>query len=232
MASEMCGMQVKTVSIMSLSLAHELRQPLQSIHTAAENIADHLKTANVGIPQVDAAADVIRRNVVRIDKHIRFLKELGSGKQEEEVFTVGEVVEEILTVFNEFASARNISLEHVKTGSIAVRSNRSTLLAALTNLVLNACQAIEDSGDQAAHKVNVRIARDKGVVKIAVEDDGPGIPEANRARLFRRQTTSKQGGMGIGLIVWREALQMFAGELECEKFSHPTTFLITLPEAA
>jgi hypothetical protein len=219
----------KTVSIMSLSLAHELRQPLQSIQTASENIVDHLKHAGVAIPQVDAAADVIQRNVLRIDKHIQFLKELGSGKQEEEIFVVGEVVGEVLAVFKEFAAARNVSLVQTNGGAVSVRTNRSTLLAALTNLVLNACQAIEESGDQAAHEVRVGIGHEGDAIKIRVEDDGPGIPEANRPRLFRRQTTSKQGGMGIGLIVWRDALQMFGGELECEKFSNPTTFTITVP---
>lgn len=219
----------RTVTIMSLSLAHELRQPLQSIRTASENITDYLTDAGVKITEVDAAAQVIEKNVLRIDRHIQFLRDLGSGKEGVEPFSVGDVISEVLAVFREFAAARGIVLEQDVMGEMFTQCNRSTVIATLTNLVLNACQAIEEVSDQAAHKVSVGVQEGRGTLRIRVEDNGPGIPEANRSRLFKRQTTTKQGGMGIGLIVWREALQMFGGELECEKFSDPTTFVVTVP---
>ncbi len=77
--------------------------------------------------------------------------------------------------------------------------------------------------------MRIKIQSAKDVATIRVIDDGPGIPEANRPRLFKRPTTTKQGGMGVGLIVWREALQMFGGALECESFGNPTTFAMTVP---
>ncbi len=62
-----------------------------------------------------------------------------------------------------------------------------------------------------------------------VEDDGPGIPESVRSRLFRRPTTSKQGGMGAALIIWRNGIRMFGGDITCTSFANPTSFLVTLP---
>lgn len=224
--------QYKTVSILSLSLAHELRQPLQSIHTASENIVDHLKNAGISIKEVDSATDVIKRNIIRIDNHIRFLKALGSGPQESESFNPVDATDEVISGLGEYASARNIKLERESSPQLHVVGNRTTFLNTLTNLVLNACQAIDEQNDGRVHHVRTAIQRLATATRVRVIDDGPGIPEANRPRLFKRQTTGKQGGMGIGLIVWREALQLFGGELECESFANPTTFVMTIPTEA
>lgn len=221
----------RTVSIMSLSLAHELRQPLQSIQTASENIADATEAAGLADADVNQSLEVIRRSVRRMDRQIQFLRNLGSGRQELDKFSVNEAIDEVLGVFSEFARARGIVLDQPKGPSVDVVFNQATLLATLTNLVLNACQAIGEAGDGRQHEVRVFGGETERGIDIRVEDDGPGVAEANRARLFKRQTTTKQGGMGIGLIVWREALEMFGGTLECEKFSDPTTFLIRIPRS-
>jgi len=220
----------KTVSIMSLSLAHELRQPLQSIQTASENISDYLRDKGIKVQEVDSATDVIKRSVDRIDKHIQFLKSLGAGHQEKESFGIVQTVDEVISVFKDYAAARNIQLTRDASVDQTVISNRATVLATLTNLVLNAFQAIEGHGDQKPHYVRITIERTRDITRIQVEDNGPGIPEANRSRLFKRQTTTKQGGMGIGLIVWRDALQMFGADLVCESFSAPTMFVMTIPK--
>jgi len=222
----------KTVSMMSLSLAHELRQPLQSIRTASENISGYLHANGISIGEVELATDVIQRNVDRIDKHIQFLKALGSGRQEVEVFDAVSAVDEFIHAFVQYAEARNVNLSRVPAPDALVRANHTTFLNTLTNLGLNAFQAIEAQGDHALHHVQITVETRSDVTRIRVEDDGPGVPEESRARLFKRQTTSKQGGMGIGLIVWREALQMFGGELECESFGSPTVFVISVPTGA
>jgi len=222
----------KTVSLMSLSLAHELRQPLQAIQVASTNIVDYLAREGIRVQQIDAATDVIQRSVTRINKHIQFLREVGSGNEGIEDVLVHETISEVLDVFRELSAARNIALTQGQTVAVRVRYNKSTLLSTLTNLVLNAIQAIEAEGGSMRKNIIVDVTEDARSVRIEVNDDGPGIPESNRSRLFRRQTTTKQSGMGIGLIVWREALQMFGGDLSCVSFAKPTSFLITIPKEA
>jgi signal transduction histidine kinase len=222
----------RTLSIMSLSLAHELRQPLQSIQTASENIDQELQAAGVKLVPVEAATRVIARNVARIDKHIHFLKRLGSGREEAEVFDVGEASNEVIAGLKELAQARLITIERAGTQTASAYGNVATFLSTVTNLVLNSVQAIEEQADEQEHSVRIVIVAGEDNTIIRVEDDGPGIPEVNRKRLFQRQTTTKQGGMGVGLIVWREALQMFGGDLSCESFASPTIFSISLPTKA
>jgi signal transduction histidine kinase len=214
---------------MSLSLAHELRQPLQAIQTASENISGYLQDKGVEVPEVNSSIDVIKRSVDRIDKHVQFLKSLGTGHQDKESFNIVQAIDEVVGVFRDFAHARGIELVRESAPDTTVLNNRATVSATLTNLVLNALEAIEGHDDQVKHHIRIKVESLPKVTKVRVEDDGPGIPEANRSRLFKRQTTSKQGGMGVGLYVWRDALQMFDSDLECESFSNPTTFLITMP---
>lgn len=224
--------QYQTVSVLSLSLAHELRQPLQAIQAASDNIITHLEQNGIRIPAISAAAIVISRNVQRIDKHIEFLKSVGSGNEDIEDFDAVPAIDETIEMLREFAAARNISLTRAKVPPAYVRGNRSTFLAALTTLIQNACQAIEGQEDEDKHFVTIDIIANTKTTKVRVSDDGPGIPESVRARLFKRQTTSKKGGMGVGLYVWRQAIEMFGGDLACERFSNPTRFAITIPTGA
>lgn len=219
----------QTLSSLSLGLAHELRQPLQSIHTASENIEDYLKASKVDLPEVNSAVDVIKRNVLRIDKHIQFMKNIGSGKEDVERVRVGEIVAEVLEAFKERAAAQNIRLESHIAKPIEIKFNEWVLLTTITNLVLNAFQAFEERRGAAVHRIDVYAEKDSNGVTIRVEDDGPGIPEEARRRLFRRPTTSKKGGMGVALILFRDALKMFGGELSCTSYLNPTAFVISIP---
>lgn len=222
----------QTLSFLSLGLAHELRQPLQSIHTASANISDYLAASRVTIPEVNSAVGVIQRNVARIDKHIRFLKDIGTGKEDVETVRIDEIISEVFEAFREQAAAKNIALAHSSSEPIAVSFNRGVLLTTLTNLVMNAFQAIEEHGDLSPHRIDAYVQEKPDAISIRLEDDGPGVPEESRRRLFRRPTTTKKGGMGVALILYRDALRMFGADLECASYANPTTFVISISRSA
>jgi signal transduction histidine kinase len=123
-----------TLSVLSLGLAHELRQPLQSIQTATDNIVDRIKAKGLNEPHIDKAADVIRRNVSRIDKHITFLKDIGSGNIEPgadsfELIDLDQLIGEVVDAFQERCQARAIALSQSGTLGLKFRFNRSALLS-------------------------------------------------------------------------------------------------------
>jgi signal transduction histidine kinase len=219
----------KLLGDLSVGLAHELRQPLQSLQTASENIDTYLTTEKISAPELSRAAGVIQRGVQRIEKNIRLLKDIGSGKEEIEEISVPEIVTEAIDAFTERAMTKGITIAVKATPKIRVTTNRHVVLSALTNVVLNAFQALEDRAGEAK---NIRIAVSKrgATTTIVVEDDGPGVAEVVRSRLFKRPTTSKREGMGVGLVLWREALRMFEGDLDCTNYEKPTRFAITLRE--
>lgn len=221
----------QTLSFLSLGLAHELRQPLQSIQTASENISDYLAAKSVQIPEVDAASEVIKRNVARIDKHIEFLKKIGSGNEELENIQLAQVIGQITDVFRDQAAARNINLDEASGRGHEVTFNLSALLITLTNLVMNAIQAIDTAGPALAKNISLGAENASDYTTIFVEDDGPGISDEARNRLLRRPTTTKQGGMGVALILCRDLLKMFGGDLKCTSYLSPTRFEVTIPRS-
>jgi signal transduction histidine kinase len=219
----------RTLSVLSLGLAHELRQPLTVIYGASENIATRLSRAGVTLPEVDDSITTIQRNVDRMDKHIRFLKDLGERREETESVDLNALISEVVEEFEVRTAARGISLHSSDKVSAKVTSNRWSILMALTNLMINAYEAIVSLDRPKGHNIYVRVSENRNAISIAVEDDGPGVPEALRERVFRRETTSKQGGMGVALIMYREALRVLGGDLSCESFQNPTRFAVTVP---
>jgi len=220
----------QTLSFLSMGLAHELRQPLQSIQTAAENISNHLAARSIRVPEIDSASDAIQRGVERIEKHISFLRSIGSGSENTESLRLEEVVNQIIEVFKEQAAAKNISFQEAGSSCPQVTFNRSAILITLTNLVMNTVQAIEQANTGQSNQIIMDLKDTINFVKIVVEDDGPGIPEDVRHRLFRRTTTTKQGGMGVALILCQDLLKMFGGDLQCTSYIKPTRFEIIIPK--
>lgn len=87
-------------------------------------------------------------------------------------------------------------------------AERSGLIQALLNLILNAVEAAGEGG-----LVQVRTEGGGDRIRVRVADDGPGIPEEMLGRLFTPFATSKSGGTGLGLAISRTLLASFGGEL-------------------
>jgi signal transduction histidine kinase len=98
---------------------------------------------------------------------------------------------------------------------------------ALLNLLLNACEAVPaESG-----KIEIGLRRVGGNLEIRVEDNGPGIAEAVRAKVFDPFVShGKENGTGMGLTVVQKILQDHGGDVTIEQTSAAgTTFLVNVP---
>jgi signal transduction histidine kinase len=79
--------------------------------------------------------------------------------------------------------------------------------------------------------VTLLIERGGGLVKVRIADDGPGLPAAVQANLFRPQK-SRTGGSGIGLSIARELAEQNGGVLQLAESARGTTFVLELPAMA
>ena len=111
-------------------------------------------------------------------------------------------------------------------GLPAVRGDAARLRRVLANLLSNAAEA-------GARRVVIRGRADGPAVRVRVEDDGPGVDPALRARLFEPFATGKAGGTGLGLAVSRRILERHGGSLAlAEAAGGGAVFELTLPRAA
>ncbi len=109
---------------------------------------------------------------------------------------------------------------------LVVRADRERLWRALLNLVHNAEAVLPPGGT-----VRITARTRDGRVEIEVADDGPGIPEAIRDRLFEPFAAGRPGGSGLGLAICREILRAHGGEVELvETGPGGTRFRLILPD--
>jgi two-component system C4-dicarboxylate transport sensor histidine kinase DctB len=125
---------------------------------------------------------------------------------------------------------KGITLERRRApAGLAVRAERNRLEQVVLNLLQNAIEALDGIADPVITLgVQVRGKR----VTIHVTDNGPGVTPAVQQRLFTPFTTDKADGLGLGLVISRDIVAAFGGELVLEPTSTGARFTIRLAKAS
>ena len=110
-------------------------------------------------------------------------------------------------------------------------ADASALSAALVNLLENAVDACRTDGSKKEHSVRVSVKGLPDAVEIHIEDNGIGMTEETRAKLFTLFFSSKgKGGTGIGLYVARQVVMQHGGRIEVASAKgEGSTFTVTMP---
>jgi C4-dicarboxylate-specific signal transduction histidine kinase len=110
-----------------------------------------------------------------------------------------------------------------------VRADPWALQQCLLNVLNNSADALKDRPDP---KVSLTVSRQAGTVRIAVRDNGCGIPEKMMKNLFRPFHTTKEHGMGLGLVIVKKMLANMNGTINVESTKDVGTVVtITVPES-
>jgi len=234
MQSELTSMLQQKSRLAALGLAvakvsHDLRNMLSSAHV----ISDRLAMAED--PTVKRFAPKL---IISLDRAISFLTEtLKFGRAEEapplrERLELKDIAEEVIDTAVLQASSRIVLFNHVPPG-LTVDADREYLNRVLTNLIRNAIQALESQDPGQDGRVVVSSWREGAVVVVEVRDNGPGIPERVRPRLFEAfQSAAKPGGVGLGLAIAAELIRAHGGEIRLAGTGPAgTVFHITVPDA-
>lgn len=116
-----------------------------------------------------------------------------------------------------------------------VCADEAALTRVVVNLLRNACDALAGRPDPLVHIEAVRVARaGADWVEVRIADNGPGIAEADRGRVFEPFYSGKAvgAGLGLGLAIAKELVEMQQGTIALERTAPGTVFLIRLPVAA
>ncbi|HOA93122.1 MAG TPA: ATP-binding protein, partial [Quisquiliibacterium sp.] len=115
-----------------------------------------------------------------------------------------------------------------------IRGDKEQLMQVVLNLVSNAAQVMEGQGrillkTRIARQVTIAKRRHRLALDLHVIDNGPGIPEAIRERIFFPLVSGREGGSGLGLSLAQSFVQQHGGLIECESRPGRTDFRILLP---
>ena len=208
-------------------VSHDLRNML----TSAQLISDRL--GEVKDPQVQRFAPKL---IGSLDRAIGFLNQtLKYGQAQErpprrEKIDAHQIASEVLDGFA-LQCENRFALDNHVPKSIPADADREQLTRILTNLVRNAVQALEQYGVDGG-RVSVSAARQGSVTLIHVTDNGPGIPEAIRDKVFAAfQSAAKSGGTGLGLAISAELAEAHGGSLQVSRTgADGTTFTLSIPD--
>jgi len=220
--------QLAAVGELAGTVARGIGTPLTAIQVTVDQL---LARECRGNPEAEEALRRIldqTRRIALLARQLVDLAEPGTPRPEPIGLNllVGEVVDLLGRSFRE--AGVEVALAATEEPLVAV-VDRNQLRQVLVQLLLNARVVL--SGWSGPRRIRVSCARGPEGVQIQVADSGPGVPEADAARIFF-PFVSLQGGTGLGLSMVRHILQRQGGEIEVARNDWGgATFTVTLPEA-
>lgn len=214
-------------STMIADVAHELRNPLATLRTAAENALAS------GRPLPPERIAVLHDEIYRMSKLVGDLNQLalaesGHLRLEKSWFSLSELLLNALEAMRPEAEERGIGLEWSGAdASPLLFADRVRLQQVFVNLLSNALR-------HARRRVSVRLTNAEGgaALAVSVEDDGDGIDEDDLPHIFDRfyRSREKTGGSGLGLALVREFVRLHGGRVEVRsRWGEGAAFTVTLP---
>lgn len=233
-AAQMERARLQTLNIMSSGIAHELRQPLQVIESEADNIKMRLRQLNVNDTDIAESEKSIEQNIKRIDANIKLIASISSGTLEGvAAVDLADILRRDCAVFSARAMGQGIAFQPEVPDTQPARVNEATVGIVLANLLKNALDALEnrDPADKRVKKITVVLSKRGANHVIEVSDTGPGIPQDVQDKIFKKFTTEKTGGMGVGLHNCNVIVGSQGGSMTFSSRANVgTTFTVTLPE--
>jgi signal transduction histidine kinase len=210
---------------MASSISHDLRHSLAAIVANSEFLCDsHLTPV-----QREELYQEVRSGVNLMTDLIDSLLEFARTRESltPAYGSVSEAIQRAVQAVRLHPRHHARTIDVMCSGQVSGWFDSRKLERALYNLLLNACEAAPDEGGE----VEVAAAEIAGSISISVADNGPGIAESIRNRLFHPFVSyGKENGTGLGLAVVHKIVQDHGGSISVERTAHHrTVFRIVLP---
>ena len=211
---------------MARQVAHEINNPLTPMKLSVQTL--QLKR---GTDQFDAYFDKTTKMLIsEIDNLAHIAQSFSAfAKQPEVVTTEVDVAEKLSHVITlQRANDENIPIRYVGADSgVVVYADREQISQVFVNILRNAIQALEGRKD-ADIIVSLNALYSDKEIQISISDNGPGIPEEIRERIFLPNFTTKSNGNGLGLAISKRIVEGSSGRIEFDSTEKGTTFHIYL----
>ncbi len=204
-------------------VAHEIRNPLNSMRLTLELLERRVRQNRADEGQVKAAM----AEVDRLDGILNRLLAFGKpGATERRLQPLAPLVEEAARMAEEIAKRKGVCVEvdSAGAGEVEAHADGAQIEQVLLNLLLNAIEAAPQDS-----KVDVKLSRNSSAARIEIADQGPGVEQETREKIFEPYFTTKETGNGLGLSVSRELARRHGGDLAFESRPGRTVFTLTLP---
>lgn len=216
--------KLAAIGELAAGVAHEINNPMAIIRGNAELLQMTIPPGGEGREEVDTIA----RQVTRIERIVSNL--LRFARQEKiarETISLRPLVEEILRQLPHQIPLDRISVSlEIPDDFPPIPGDRHQIAQVITNLLLNAAQAMPDGG---RITVGASVDTAAGTCTLTVSDTGPGVPESIRNKIFNPFFTTRSQGTGLGLSVSYGIVREHGGNITLLETESGASFRITLP---
>ena len=217
------GLNCISVDDPTLSIVHDLRNPLAAISGCAELIF----AGKLDAEQTRRIATNIRRASERMKTLLNAFVSTSMGHNERSELSNLRAVLSAACDAARLSDRPDIWLTMNVAARLELRIHRQRMERVFVNLIVNAMEAMPGGG-----AIHLTASASANRVRITVEDTGPGIPEVIRDRLFEPfATASKADGVGLGLAISRQSVRAHGGDLWSEP-AQGARFVMWLPRYA
>ncbi len=215
----------RVVAQVASGLAHHVRNSLAAARLLLALHREDCPASGDGAPELEQMGIELQL----AEHQLRGLLYLarGLGRSEGQA-NLNETVQTAVALVSPRCDHQGIVLEVENIdGGLLVRASAEAVQTALISLLLNALDAVP--GDRG--RIVVRVVRDGAYGCVEVADNGPGVDEAMRKRLFEPCATDKPGGLGLGLTIARQICRSAGGDIVYRREPAATVFTLRLPLA-
>ena len=211
-------------------LAHEIKNPLMPIQLAVQEIASKYPGDDPSYRRLlDTATEILREEITGLRRLVEDFSAFAKlPKVEPTPLDLVPLVEEIVRLQPEWQSFVKVETS----GSVSAPCDKVLFRRVIANLVENALQAASRAGREPQVVIRVERRPDRERAAILVDDNGPGVPAADRQRVFDPYVTFRPGGTGLGLAIVRKIVIDHGGDVSVGDAPAPLAgarFVVELP---
>lgn len=203
------GDQMQRARAQAGNIAHGLKTPLAILVDEAHRLEQKGEPQSASVVQ-----EQCRRMQGQIDYQIARARAAASIAKSGTASSLGDTAQAVVRALERLHIERGISIENQIPSGVMVACESEDLNEMLANLIDNAFK-------HAKTRVALRLGKEsaRGFVRVAVEDDGPGLPPEAWGVVFNigTQWDSRSGGSGLGLPIVRDLVQLYGGEIRLDQ---------------
>jgi signal transduction histidine kinase len=220
--------QLAAIGKLGVSIAHELRNPMWTLSSFSQLLPERVNDSQF----LKNFASIVPEEAKRIEALAEQLLDLARPREYNLVeCDVHVIIEQTLTLLGAQLSESGVEIfPRLEADSPQAVVDRDAIRQVLLNLARNAAEALQ-ANPREERKIEIRTAGTDTHLQIDVADNGPGIPDALRSKLFTAfASADKKAGLGLGLAVCKEIVAVHGGEISASNRQHGGTLItVSIP---